>query len=151
MCRYSDAARAAYVDGADQALGQIARTSAPNNNSLEITGTFTITADDCTTTEGGCLAVGTTVNKVGRTTGWTAGVITNKCVHTGVQGTRIVQLCQTFVTAGVAGGDSGSDVFQVLSATDVKLVGILWGGSGSSFVYSPFANVVKELGPLTTH
>ena len=152
-CRYSDASRAAYVTGSNQALGLIARTSGPNNGSLEIVGSFTITADDCTTTLGGCLAVGTTINKVGRTTGWTRGTLTNKCVNTGVQGTRIVQLCQDFVSAGVGGGDSGSDVFQVISSTNVKLAGVLWGGSssGTQFVYSPFANVVRELGPLTTH
>jgi hypothetical protein len=151
-CRYSDASRAAYVNGADQALGLIAMTSAANNGSLEIVGSFTITADDCTTT-GGCLAAGTIVNKVGRTTGWTSGAITNTCVNTGVQGTRIVQLCQTFVSAGVGAGDSGSDVFQVVSGTNVKLAGVLWGGnsSGNQFVFSPFGNVVRELGPLTTH
>jgi len=153
MCRYSDASRAAYVNGANQALGLIARTSGANNHSLEIVGSFTITADDCTTTLGGCLAVGTTINKVGRTTGWTSGTLTNKCVNTGVQGTRIVQLCQNFVSAGVGAGDSGSDVFQVVSSTNVRLAGVLWGGSssGTQFVYSPFANVVRELGALTTH
>ena len=152
MCRYSDASRAAYVDGANQALGVIARTSGANNGSLEIVGSFAITSDDCTTL-GGCLIVGNTVNKVGRTTGWTSGAITNTCVNTGVQGTRIVQLCQTFVSAGVGGGDSGSDVFQITSSPNVKLAGVLWGGSssGNQFVYSPFANVVKELGALTTH
>jgi hypothetical protein len=151
-CRYSDASRAAYVDGANQALGVIARTSGANNGSLEIVGSFAITSDDCTTL-GGCLSVGNTVNKVGRTTGWTSGAITNTCVNTGVQGTRIVQLCQTFVSAGVGGGDSGSDVFQITSSPNVKLAGVLWGGSssGNQFVYSPFANVVKELGALTTH
>jgi len=150
-CRYSDASRAAYVNGANQALGAIARTSGANNGSLEITGSFTITSDDCTTTLGGCLAVGTTVNKVGRTTGWTSGAITNTCTNTGVQGTRIVQLCQTFVSAGVGGGDSGSDVF--VGTSGVTLAGVLWGGSssGNQFVFSPFANVVRELGPLTTH
>jgi len=153
ICRFSDASRAAYVNGANQALGRIARTSGANNHSLEIVGSFTITADDCTTTLGGCLAVGTTINKVGRTTGWTAGTLTNKCVNTGVAGSRIVQLCQNFVSAGVGGGDSGSDVFQVVSGTNVKLAGLLWGGSsaGNLFVYSPFANVVRELGALTTH
>jgi hypothetical protein len=150
MCRYSDASRAVYSSSTASALGAIARTSGPNNNSLDIVGSFTITADDCGTT-GGCLPVGATLNKVGRTTGWTAGPITNTCVNTGVQGTRFVQLCQTFVTAGVAGGDSGSDVFQVTSGTSVKLAGILWGGGGSSFVFSPFGNVVRELGALTTH
>lgn len=151
MCRYSDASRAAYINGADQALGLIARTSGANNGSLTITGSFSITSDDCGTT-GGCLAAGTTVNKVGRTTGWTAGAITNTCVNTGVQGTRIVQFCQTFVSAGVGGGDSGSNVFQV-TGSSVKLVGSLWGGSssGSQFVFSPFGNVTRELGALTTH
>jgi len=70
-----------------------------------------------------------------------------------VAGSRIVQLCQNFVSAGVGGGDSGSDVFQITSSPNVKLAGVLWGGSssGNQFVYSPFANVVKELGALTTH
>ncbi len=150
-CRYSDASRAAYIDGADQGLGQIARTSGPNNGSLDIVGSFAITSDDCGNT-GGCLTVGTQVNKVGRTTGWTQGNISNTCVNTGVSGSNIVQLCQTFVSAGVGGGDSGSDVFQITSGTNVKLVGVLWGGSGSSlYVFSPLGNVFRELGTLTTH
>jgi hypothetical protein len=151
-CRYSDASRAAYINGANQALGLIAQTSGPNNGSLTITGSFSITANDCGTT-GGCLAVGTTVNKVGRTTGWTAGKITNTCVNTGVSGSNIVQLCQTFVSAGVGGGDSGSDVFQITSGSNVKLAGVLWGGNsgGTQFVFSPFGNVTRELGALTTH
>jgi hypothetical protein len=148
-CRYSDASRANYANAANQALGLIARTSGANNGSLEISGSFTVSSDDCNTT-GGCLPVGTVVNKVGRTTGWTAGAITNTCVNTGVQGTRFVQLCQTFVSAGVGSGDSGSDVFQI-TGSSVKLAGILWGGAGSSFVFSPFGNVVRELGPLVTH
>lgn len=152
LCRYSDASRAAYIDGNNQALGLIARTSGANNGSLEIVSeSFTISADDCSTV-GGCLPVGTTVDKVGRTTGWTSGKITNTCVNTGVQGSRIVQLCQTFVSAGVGSGDSGSDVFQVTGST-VKLAGVLWGGNsgGTQFVFSPFGNVVSELGALTTH
>jgi hypothetical protein len=151
-CRYSDASRAAYINGANQALRLIAQTSGPNNGSLTITGSFSITADDCGTT-GGCLAVGTIVNKVGRTTGWTAGNITNTCVNTGVSGSNIVQLCQTFVSAGVGGGDSGSDVFQITSGSNVKLAGVLWGGNsgGTQFVFSPFGNVTRELGALTTH
>ena len=153
LCRYSDASRAAYTSDAYQGLGQIAATIGANSGSLTITGSFAITDDDCTDTLGGCLAVGTTVNKVGRTTGWTSGAITNKCVNTSVQGTRIVQRCQTFVSAGVGAGDSGSDVFQVTGGTNVKLAGVLWGGnsSGTQFVFSPFANVVSELGQLTTH
>jgi len=152
LCRYSDASRAAYANGANQALGLIAQTSGANNGSLTITGSFSITSDDCSTT-GGCLASGTTVNKVGRTTGWTSGAITNTCVNTGVSGSRVVLFCQTFVSAGVGGGDSGSDVFQVTSGNNVKLAGVLWGGNsgGTQFVFSPLGNVTRELGALTTH
>lgn len=151
-CRYSDASRAAYINGNDQALGLIAQTSGANNGSLTITGSFSITSNDCGST-GGCLAVGSTVNKVGRTTGWTAGTISNTCVNTGVSGSNIVQLCQTFVSAGVGGGDSGSDVFQITSGSNVKLAGVLWGGNsgGTMFVFSPFGNVTRELGTLVTH
>ena len=152
LCRYSDASRAAYINGVSGLFRGIAQTSGANNGSLTITGSFSISADDCST-RGGCLSVGTTVNKVGRTTGWTAGAITNTCVNTGVSGSRIVQLCQTFVSARVGGGDSGSDVFQIISGNNVKLAGVLWGGNsgGTQFVYSPFGNVTSELGPLTTH
>ena len=92
------------------------------------------------------------MNKVGRTTGWTQGAVTNTCVNTGVSGTKIVQLCQTFVSAGVGAGDSGSDVFGLTGGSSVRLLGVLWGGNsgGTLFVYSPITQVEQELGPLTT-
>lgn len=142
-CRFSDASRAAYAPGIPFTLGTLAKTTGANNNSITINGSFTITG------EGGA-AVGQTVNKVGRTTGWSQGLVTNTCVNTGVSGSNIVQLCQTFVSARVGGGDSGSPVFR--GTTGVTLVGILWGGnsSGSQFVYSPIGNIEQELGALTT-
>jgi len=144
-CRQSDAARAAYASGIGFTLGGIEKTTGPNNGSLTINGAFSIT------NKGPAALVGEQVNKVGRTTGWTQGVVTNTCVNTGVSGTNIVQLCQTFVSAGVGAGDSGSDVFGITSGSNVKLLGILWGGnsSGTQFVYSPIANVEAELGLLT--
>ncbi|MGE5803050.1 MAG: hypothetical protein ACM358_12420 [Gemmatimonadota bacterium] len=143
-CRFSDASRAAYASGVGFTLGGIAQTTGANNGSITIAGTFTING------EGGEV-VGDVANKVGRTTGWTAGAITNTCVNTGVSGSNIVQLCQNFVSAGVGGGDSGSDVF-LQSGGGVRLLGVLWGGNsaGTQFVYSPIANVEQELGPLTT-
>jgi hypothetical protein len=90
------------------------------------------------------------VNKVGRTTGWTQGKVTNKCVNVSVSGTKIVQLCQTLVSAHLGAGDSGSPVFKGTSS--ITLTGILWGGnsSGTQFVFSPISNIEKELGALTT-
>ena len=143
-CRRSDASRARYASGTTSTLGSIARTTGANNGSVTISGRFTITG------EGGA-SVGQTVHKVGRTTGWTRGKVTNTCVHTNVSGSNVTQLCQTFVSAGVGGGDSGSPVFRRGSGDAVTLVGILWGGSGSNnYVFSPLASIEAELGALTT-
>ena len=109
-----------------------------------------MTAQDNTTTK---FATGTTVNKVGRTTGWTQGNVNQSCVNVNVSGTNITQLCQTIVQHSsatlVGGGDSGSGVFT--GTTNVTLVGILWGGSsdGKLFVFSPLKNIRDELGPIT--
>ena len=148
VCRRADASRALYSStGAPTsavAFGKISKTSRPGRN-LTITGEFSITAE-------GEAVQGQTVNKVGRTTGWSQGVVTSVCANTAVSGTNITQLCQDFVSASVGSGDSGSPVFAITSGTNVTLLGILWGGSGSSsFVFSPLSNIEGELGALTTH
>ncbi len=130
-------------------VGRIARTTGLGSLTINSANpTFTI-ADE------GVANVGEAANKVGRTTGWTRGTVSNTCVNTGVSGSTIVLLCQTFVTASgviVQGGDSGSPVFS-LSGGNATLLGGLWGGnqSGTQFVYSPIANIKAELGALTTH
>jgi hypothetical protein len=147
-CRFSDALRAAYANGVSFSLGTIARTTGPNNGSLTIAGSFDINKEASSAT----FVVGDVANKVGRTTGWTQGEITETCMDTNVFGSDITELCQTFVQAGVAGGDSGSDVFLRNGNGPVTLAGILWGGSaaGDLFVFSPLASIERELGPLTT-
>jgi hypothetical protein len=143
-CRRSDAARARYASGINSTLGSIARSSGANNGSLTITGNFTITA------EGSAIA-GQQVHKIGRTTGWTRGFVTGTCVNENVLGSSITQLCQTEVSAGVGAGDSGSPVFRRQGTNNVTLVGILWGGKGSTlYVFSPISNIETELGALTT-
>jgi hypothetical protein len=146
-CRYSDASRALYRAGVSSTRGQIAKTSGANNGSLTVTGNFTITAQSTATT----FANGTTVNKVGRTTGWTSGQVNGSCATVNVSGTNITQLCQTIVTSNgtlIGGGDSGSGVFT--GTTNVTLVGIAWGGSGDGrmMVFSPLKNIRDELGPI---
>src|SRR5439155_14042273 len=116
------------------ARGSIEKTSGPNNGSLDITGSFSISGE-----LSGNATVPQQVNKVGRTTGWTQGNVTRSKVNTGVSGSNIVLLNQDWVSAGVGPGDSGSDVFKINSGNDVTLYGVLWGGdsAGSTFVYSP--------------
>jgi hypothetical protein len=145
-CRYSDAARALYVAGVES-QARIAKTTGINTGSLVVDGHFSITGQNNTgTTFSG------TMQKVGRTTGWTSGTVTNSCVTVNVSGSNIQLLCQTIVqnpgTVIVQGGDSGSPVFT--GSSNVTLQGILWGGgsSGDLFVFSPLKSIQDELGSM---
>lgn len=146
VCRRSDASRALYNGSVTSSRGVIAKTTGVNTGSLTTAGNFTITEqNDAGTTFSG------RVDKVGRTTGWTQGTVSGTCVNVNVSGSNIQQLCQTLVTnnaASIVGsGDSGSPAFQIISGDNVRLVGILWGGGGSTqFVFSPLANIQQELG-----
>jgi len=150
-CRSSDANFSSAVDSPrGVTVGKIARTTGLGSLTIDPTNpTFTITGE-------GEAAKGVAVNKVGRTTGWTRGAVSGTCVDTGVQGSTIVLLCQTFVTGSgviVQGGDSGSPVFgDPNDSGNVTLLGGLWGGnqSGTQFVYSPIAKIRSELGDLIT-
>jgi hypothetical protein len=148
-CRRSDASFAKYINGTSKTLGSIARTSSTSATNLTISGHWAVTGNATSSS----FTVGSTVNKVGRTTGWSKGKVVATCVTVNVDGSNVTQLCQTVVNAKVGAGDSGSDVFSVTSGSNVKLDGVLWGGSsdGTQFVFSPFANITGELGSLTTH
>lgn len=158
-CRYSDAAfaRVPHPSGppVTSARGMIARP--PEVNSLTLTtGRFRITS------ENSFPVLNETLNKVGRTTGWSRGKVVATCLNVNVSGTNITLLCQDIVKARVAAGDSGSPVFRVLhnpARNDVRLYGVLWGGGtlpgyGTVFAFSAFGarNIQRasELGRLTT-
>jgi hypothetical protein len=150
-CRYSDTSRGRYASGVSQTLGRIARTTSRNS----IKGSLTISSAAPAFTVNGerpNSLVGQILNKIGRTTGWTFGKVVATCVATNVDQSDITQLCQTFVNAGVNGGDSGSPVFAWTSGSStVRLAGTLWGGVDTTqFVFSPMSGIEKELGALTT-
>ncbi len=158
-CRYSDSAfaRISHPSGpsVSTARGTIARPRALNSATVT-DGSFRITSETRVP------MLNETLNKVGRTTGWSQGKVIATCVDTGVSGTDIVQLCQDWVDANVDSGDSGSPVFRLTntpSRHDVSLYGILWGGGrvhghGTVFVFSSLGgkNLQRstELGGLTT-
>lgn len=146
-CRRSDSSRALYT-GARPSADDIALTSGPNNGSLAVTGAVDVAG------KSNNVVVGTVVNKVGRTTGWTQAAVSRTCVNTGVQGSQILQLCQHWVQSSAAtivgSGDSGSGVWTGNSSS-ATLVGLLWGGSSDNrtFIFSPMSGIEAELGPLT--
>jgi hypothetical protein len=95
------------------------------------------------------------VIKVGRTTGWTAGIVTDTCTDINVNKTDRTLLCQDMVAATSDHGDSGSPVFSFVdpinAPTAVSLGGILGGGdeAHTEFFFSPLGNIIAELGVLS--
>jgi hypothetical protein len=126
VCRWSDAARIA-VPGNVPAANQIART-----------GCFGVHwAPGCINTAG--IAPFNVLNppqwwpwpfqwvdKVGRTTGWTKGVVTHTCINIVMPPNRQL-LCQYLMTNMAGPGDSGSPVFLQFGG-NAQVTGMLWGG-----------------------
>lgn len=146
-CRYSDAALASY-DAEDIWNGAvIARTEYddPLSGSLvieEIKPNFTVTG-------WASPMVGSLVDKIGRTTGWTWGQIQTVCqdVEGGPYGpSDYLLLCQARADAGLQGGDSGAAVFYWDGFNSATIVGIARGFANGLMTFSHFEDVRAELG-----
>lgn len=149
QCRYSDAAVGMWVSGASYQLGRVARTTArgttsPGSLTIDaLNPTFQVTGEQLSSIQG------QTVEKVGRTTGWTGGVVNHSCVSVGPGGYWFE--CQTEVATAVAPGDSGSPVFVWGNGNTITAAGILWGGNSNAMYYSPLGQVESEVGNLTLY
>ena len=145
VCRYSDAAFVRFASGVSYNLGKIAKTNTIGSINVDHSAKFRIVA------ERSYYSVGEIVNKVGRTTGWTRGRITDTCAPVDLPNNHRL-LCQ--VIANVEGdfGDSGSPVFAVTNSPavrDVQLLGTMWGGTTSTPVeiwFSPVGGIYRDLG-----
>jgi hypothetical protein len=152
-CRFSDASVARYVPGVETVVGAIARTTVRGLTAGSLTIDPQRPAFNIVEKQGFSL-MGQTLDKVGRTTGWTVGTVFATCVDVLVTDTDLAQLCQDLVYSGNGGGDSGSPVFESQPAftNDVVLHGLLWGGGTSAFgpvfAMSPLHNIEFELGEM---
>ena len=151
-CRFSDSA---FIDYTIARGSHIARVAGWNNGSLTITSNIPrllIVGELSDWVDGSDL------DKIGRTTGWTFGLVNGTCQNTNVTDTDVTLLCQHRVNRLASqtqkmsdNGDSGSPVFR-WQVTTVLLSGINWGSpkDGSAFIFSPIDQVEQELGALTT-
>ncbi len=158
-CRTADVSRAEYAPGQAFSIGKVARTTVLNAvlasddtayfNIDPLNPSYRIVSEQTSP------IMGQTLNKVGRTTGWTRGVVVATCENVDVSDSDITQLCQGLVDAFVDGGDSGSPVFGMNVDGTVFLGGILWGSSTDlvtnavQFIFSPFGAIQREIGPIT--
>ena len=152
-CRFSDAALARYLPGVGATVGSIATTTLRGLTAGplaidDLKPSFTITNSQPFS------IMGQTLDKVGRSTGWTVGTVAITCADFFVSDTDVTLLCQDAMLSGVAGGDSGGPVFESQAAftRDVTLYGLMWGSATTSFgplvVFSPLENIQFELGEM---
>lgn len=157
QCKWSDLSFGSYIPAFhnQQAYGHIARPT----QRTQWGGSLTIAMPNFTimiTNEALFPFQGETVDKVGRTTGWTYGQVTATCqttpVFDGNSGKTFYMVCHHNVNAGVGGGDSGSSVFYYDAANGTAtMTGQLFGMAGpTTFLFSPLNNMQSEFGNIVT-
>ena len=145
MCRYSDAAFIEYSSGTSYNQGKIAKTTTIGSLNVDHSAKFRIIAERTALTDGEF------IYKVGRTTGWTGGYVSETCIRVDITGNRTL-LCQGIANVRADEGDSGSPVFSVSSGNDVEILGSLWGAdtSNSKIWFSTVGRIYYDLGRNVT-
>lgn len=89
---------------------------------------------------------GTTVNKIGQSTGATSGTIISTNVSViGGTGSTITNMTSANYTS--AGGDSGGPVYTYISSTGTRpTAGIHMGASGSTRYFTKASNILSTFG-----
>jgi len=147
-CRQADAVYISHNGTRTIGQGGIARTNWATGSaapSLTTIGEFDIIGRYT-----GSLPVGSYLDKTGRTSGSTYGLVTNSCVTIGVL------RCQDISHVWSEGGDSGSPVYVYIGGAgalenDVQLHGVMWGGPGSDWTTtysSRLSGIEADLGAL---
>ena len=151
VCRWSDAALIQYVasvaPGA-QGQGRLARTlyytdGFTEDGSKDIAGYLTITG------EVDYPLGGEDIGKIGPSSGWTDGLVTQTCVNVLSAG-GYWYLCQDIVHANASEGDSGSPVFELRGNYTANFYGVLrgWSTQYNGFSFSSFGNISADFGYL---
>ncbi len=148
-CRLSDAAYISHNGTRTIGQGGIARTNWATGAAGGLT---TIGEFDIIGRYTGTLPVGSYLDKTGRTSGSTYGLVTNSCVTIGVL------RCQDISKVWSEGGDSGSPVYVYIGGAgaaenDVQLHGVMWGGPGSDWTTtysSRLSGIEADLGALNS-
>jgi hypothetical protein len=122
-CRESDAAMERLLSGVPSLQGLIARTTYSHGPG----GSGSLTWDSTSpyfaiTGVATALSYGDPVNKVGATTGWTTGNVTDTCVDVNVGSTTT---CMYEADMYIDHGDSGSPVFTLGPGDAASFVGIV--------------------------
>jgi hypothetical protein len=152
FCRWSDVAFAAYDAGVNRLQGAVAYTYY-RGFGLGQTGSLDIHPNQPsrTLTQTTTPVVGTYLDKVGRTTGWTTGAVLATCIDRTVTPTVRI-LCQDQVSAEAQGGDSGSPVFRWTGQTTGAFAGIVWyRNQDGTYLFSNLDRIQADMGNGVTY
>lgn len=155
VCRESDAVLVQANDFRFPAsawdFGGVARTTYKGTGPSS-SGSTTISGRIAITDASTIFFAGDVLEKIGATTGWTAGTVTGTCVYGAVAGGG--RMCNGVVAAGSNLGDSGSPVFWQDGSGRYHLMGILWGGTNvyaghnsDEFYFSRWQGIKDDLSP----
>jgi hypothetical protein len=150
-CRWSDVTFAAYDSGVSRHQGYLAQTTYRGFNNWNA-GSTTINSSlpEFQIVGGWPPSVGTYLDKVGRTTGWTTGQVSATCADYYAGGSY--SLCQDQVEAFADGGDSGSPVFHFNGGSSVSFSGIVWGKTFTgAFIFSNTDRIAADFGNGVTY
>jgi hypothetical protein len=150
-CRFSDASFFAYYAGGVAQGGTIARTLGFRSTTVDPNRPrFLLTEPSLELPLSGMQ-----VHKIGKTTGWNSGVVTEPCMDSPDVPPPplgpVMLLCQAWATYGCDEGDSGAPVFTWDgSSSYVQLVGVHWGRNTETgdAMFSPWVYVSFEIGSI---
>ncbi len=156
-CRYSDAAIFTCDTAGFCPDYTIARTTSEYTGSdWDASGSSQLTTEPWYVTaelSNASLTQGTSVSKVGQSSGWTGGEVEQTCFTTyNFGGQNKDLLCQFSATFVSRNGDSGSPVFKYNPTLGTaSLAGIYHSFGGGVSVFSPISGVKADLGAMTVY
>ena len=159
VCMQADVAFIKYNAGSTGEFGAVAQPSAECTSDCTDNPILTISSTNprwfIYLNNTNSYSTGVGVQKVGRTTGWTSGQVTNTCYDWNDPDTNRTVLCAVRTNGYADGGDSGSPVFRFVAGAGpnkIDLYGILFAANpdNPSFVYSRWVDIIGALGSIAT-
>lgn len=144
-CRYSDTTFVAYNPSVSSLFGALAKPvalSSRSNTNLNIYDSSFLDISDSFFSA----ALNDTIYKIGRTTGYQSGRVTNTC-YDSTSGASVVFLCQTKASVYNVEGDSGGPVFSMNADGTVNYLGNTSKRDANyDLIYSPIGNFRADMG-----
>jgi hypothetical protein len=152
-CRNSDAnfvSTSFSGFGRPYAFGKVARPIGPRTSISDTTTRLNTSSPQLTISrESRPSLIGSTIHKIGRTTGWTRGRLTYYCRK------ERGYYCQDGANYVYRHGDSGSPVFVLYTNGTIGLIGVhhskLSNWNFNESIYSPLSRIRRDLGSFQTY